>query len=177
MRQHDAQDAELLILTYRDGLLSKMAHDLKIRVGRLSLSVSDSGLVTFSCPVSSLRVMNAMTQGGEAPDLLSASDKAKIESTLTKDIFNARRHPEVRFRSTDVEVTKDGYFVQGELTINGVSKSICADVVRHNGKLMTEMRLNQPDFGIKPYTALFGALKVKSEVRVQLSIPDELPVS
>jgi hypothetical protein len=171
MRQHDAQDAELLILTYKDGLLSKVAHDLKIRAGRLSFSVSDAGLVTFSCPVGSLHVVNAMQQGAEAPELLSSSDKSKIEKTLSKDIFNAK-YPETRFVSTDVQETKDGYFVQGELTINGTTKAICADVVRHNGRLMTEMRLNQPDFGIKPYTALFGALKLKPKVRVQFSVPD-----
>jgi hypothetical protein len=44
--------------------------------------------------------------------------------------------------------------------------------VRAEGdRWVAEMNIHQPDFGIKPYTAALGALKVKPEVMVRISVP------
>ena len=41
--------------------------------------------------------------------------------------------------------------------------------LRRNGELWSgESELHQPDFGIRPYTAALGALKVKPVVRVRI---------
>ena len=42
----------------------------------------------------------------------------------------------------------------------------------HEGRLVAEVRLHQPDFGITPYRALLGALRVRADVLVSLSIPE-----
>jgi hypothetical protein len=38
---------------------------------------------------------------------------------------------------------------------------------------VAEVKIHQPDFGIKPYTAALGALKVKPDVLVRVSVPRE----
>ena len=44
------------------------------------------------------------------------------------DFFHADAHPELSFRSTDVELRDDGSaIVMGELTIRGVSRSVSAE--------------------------------------------------
>jgi hypothetical protein len=36
---------------------------------------------------------------------------------------------------------------------------------------VSEVRVHQPDFGIKPYSAALGALKVQADVTVKVSAP------
>ena len=38
MRRHDAHDAELVVFTKKEGLLSKVAHDLRLSLARFEIS-------------------------------------------------------------------------------------------------------------------------------------------
>lgn len=174
MRTHDARDAELLVFTFKEGLLSKVAHDLKIRAQRFELRIGDDLSLDLRVDVRGLRVVQAMVDRREAPELLSSKDKSKIEDTLcSKDVLDAERYPQVHFRSTSVVATEDGYDVAGELTLRDRTRALEAEVARVGDRLEAEVRLRQPDFGITPYSALLGALKVKPEVRVRISVPVE----
>src|SRR5262249_30279614 len=42
----------------------------------------------------------------------------------TPDFFDAERHPELRFASTDFEVSGDGVTIPGDLTIKGVTQPV-----------------------------------------------------
>lgn len=175
MRRHDAHDAELVVFTKKEGLLSKVAHDLKIRAGRFELEIEGEGAVRLTCPATALRVVNAMLDGREAPELLSAKDKVKIEDLIAKEVLSASRHPEIRFVSTRVTPGPDGYRVEGDLSIAGTTRPISANVIRKKTCLDAEVTLRQTDFGIKPYTALLGALKVQDNLRVLISVPEPEP--
>jgi polyisoprenoid-binding protein YceI len=175
MRRHDAQDAELLVFTKKEGLLSKVAHDLKLRAGRFELEIEGESQVRLTCHAASLRVVNAMLDGREAPELLNPRDKVKIEDTLAGEILSAPRHPEIRFVSTRVETTPNGYRIHGELTIAGTTRDLSAEVIRKRTCLDAEVSLRQTDYGIKPFTALFGTLKVQDTLRVTLSVPEPEP--
>lgn len=168
----DPKDVELLVYTYKEGLLSKVAHDLKLRAQRIQLDL-DEDHVDLRVEVRGLRVINAMQNGRVAPELLSSKDKMKIEDTLySKDVLHAAAHPHVTFESSAVTAVEDGYEVRGRLTIRGRTAEVRADVLRRDGRLSTRVKLLQTDFGITPFSALLGALKVKPEVLVQLSVPD-----
>jgi hypothetical protein len=44
--------------------------------------------------------------------------------------------------------------------------------VRADGdRWVTDLKLHQPDFGIKPFSAALGALKVKPDVIIRVSVP------
>jgi polyisoprenoid-binding protein YceI len=59
--------------------------------------------------------------------------------------------------------------VDGELTLVGATRPISFDlVVSDGGELSATAVVKQSAWGVKPYSALFGALKVKDEVRVEL---------
>ena len=64
--------------------------------------------------------------------------------------------------STQVTPTE----VVGKLTLHGVTREIRCT---RSGELV-EARLDQRDFGIKPYSAMFGTLKVKPEVVVTVRL-------
>ena len=56
----------------------------------------------------------------------SNSDRdAHLRST---DFFNVDQHPTITFRSTRIEPADDGYTMTGDLTLNGITRSVTLDV-------------------------------------------------
>ena len=160
------------MFTKKEGLLSRVAHDLMIRAGRFEVEIEGEAQVRLTCPAGALRVVNALLDGREAPELLAARDKVKIEDLIAREVLDAARHPEISFVSTRVDASATGYRVAGALTIAGVTRPIVAEVHRKKTCLDADVTLRQSDFGIKPYSALFGALKVQDELRVRISVPE-----
>ena len=171
MAQYDPSCGECLVFTYKEGLLSAVAHDLKIKVGgwRVEVDAARSAIVASFDPTT-LSVVCAMRDGREAPGVISSKDAQKIDASIQTDVLAAKQHREIRFCSTQVSEEGTGYVVDGELTLAGRTRSVRAQVRREGAELVTELRLHQPDFGIKPFSALFGALKVQPDLVVRLSV-------
>jgi hypothetical protein len=147
------------VLTYKEGLMSRVAHDLKL--------VADSVVVDddFSARIdaSSLRVVCVMKKGREAPGTLSAKDLRSIQDSLRSDVLHTRRHPEIRFSAGSVEGDPAApRRVSGTLHLHGAERPIRLDFKGGEARV----RLHQPDFGIKPFSAMMGMLKVKPGVEV-----------
>jgi hypothetical protein len=170
MPSYNTTNAECLIFTYKDGLLSAIAHDLKIQVTQFQVEVKDDLQIEAKFFASSLRVINAMQSGAENPSALSASDKGKIQQTIIDDVLHSNRHTEITFSSTSVKAAGDGYQVEGKLTLHGQSKSISFTTKKEGSKQVAEVKLHQPDFGMKPYSAMLGTLKIKPDVLVRISL-------
>jgi polyisoprenoid-binding protein YceI len=174
MARFDAYNSECLLFSFKDGLLSRLAHDLKLQVERFSIEVDDSSRqIKATFDPSSIQVVSAQTDGRDDPSTLSKGDKKKIHDNVVKDVLRVRKHPEICFDSSNVVERGEGFAVEGTLQMHGKSRSIQASVRADGDRWVTEVRLHQPDFGIKPYTAALGALKVKPDVLVRLSVPRE----
>lgn len=173
MAKHDASTAECLVFTFKEGLLSKIAHDLKIQVTRFTVSIDDaSQAITAELDARSLRVLSAVKEGRDDTHALSDSDKNKIASQIVEDVLHAGAHPVVRFASTSVTPRQDGgYDITGNLTLHGVTKPVSTRTRLENGRQVAELVIHQPDYGIKPFKAMMGTLKVQADVRVRCSIP------
>lgn len=172
MPTYDASQVECLVFSFKEGLLSKIAHDLKIRVETLELTV-DGDSVEARFDAGSLRVVCARKDGRDASGTLSGGDKKKIEKNLREDVLHARRHPDVRFRSTKIERAEAHADIEGELTLHGVTRTVRARATLEGGRWVSELTLHQPDFGIKPYSAMLGTLKIQPDVRVRVSVAAE----
>lgn len=172
MARFDAYNSECLVFSFKDGLLARLAHDLKMQVERFSIEVDDtSHQIKATFDPSSIQVVCAQVDGRDNPDTLSRGDKKKIHDNVVNDVLRVRKHPEIRFDSTQVVERGQGFAVEGTLQIHGKSRNIQASVRADDDRWVTEVRVHQPDFGIKPYTAALGALKVKPDVLVRLSVP------
>lgn len=173
MAVYDASNAQCHIFTYKEGVLSAIAHDLKIRVTEFYIEVSDTdGSIRAEFDPGSLKVVCAMVGSTERASSLSESDKSKIERTIFNDVLNARRFPTVRFTSNDIREAVTGPIVSGELELHGSTKTIEAVGRRVEDRLELTVTLMQPDFGIKPYRAMMGTLRIQPRVKVQLSVPN-----
>ena len=174
MARYDAYNSECLIFSYKDGLLARLAHDLKLQVERFSIEVDESTRqIKATFDPSSIQVVCAQVDGRDDPSTLSKGDKKKIYENATKDVLRTRKYPEVSFESTNVVERGDGFAVEGTLQMHGKSRNIQTSVRADGDRYVTELRLHQPDFGIKPFTAALGALKVKPDVLVRVSVPKQ----
>lgn len=172
MPSYDASRAKVHVLTFKDGLLSKIAHDLKIEAKKLEVEVGE-GAIVATVDARSLRVVCARKDGRDAPGTLSSSDKSKIEGNIQNDVLDTRRHPEIKFESR--EITRDGdrnAVIQGTLTLHGRSQPLTVRAKLVDGMWSAEFPIDQPKFGIKPYSAMMGTLKIQPVVRVQVEVPE-----
>jgi polyisoprenoid-binding protein YceI len=166
----DAASCE--VLTFRAGLLSPVAHDLVLRVTVFEISVvPESRAVGARFDPASLRVVTAMRDGRPLPRALSDSNKREIESTIESTVLRTHLFPEIHFASKAAVPREYGYDACGMLTLAGATRELAFAVRREAGRLAAECWLHQPDFGIRPYTAMLGALRVKADVLVRVSIP------
>ena len=171
MRTFDASVAECHVFTFKDGLLSKIAHDLRVKVERLEVRVEGDRVEATFDP-KSLRVVCARKDGHDAHGTLSSGDRSKIESNIQKDVLETSRHPEVRFSGT-AQIDGDRVTVSGQLTLHGTTRSITVQGRREGTRWVGRTRLHQPDFGITPYSAMLGTLKIQPDVEIEIAVPAE----
>ncbi len=168
----------LSVRTKRTGAAAKAGHNLLLRVtsweARLELGAgaTDTSL-ELDVDATSLRVLEG-TGGMQA---LGDDDKANIEQTIDEEVLKRNA---ITFRSTEVQPARDGsgLSVQGNLTLLGRSHPLAFDVVvGEGGALFAVAVVKQSDWGMKPYSALFGALKVVDEVEVEVEVQLPAPQS
>ncbi len=166
MTRHDARSAEVLIFTFKEGLLSPVAHDLKLEVTRFSVEL-DAKTARSELESSSLRLVTAMVNGVEAPSALPGFARSQIEKNLQNAVLETRRYPSVTFQATRVTLTE----LEGQLTLHGVTKPVRGTLRTEPTRWVAEFTLDQRSFGITPYSALFGTLRVRPEVQVRVTVP------
>jgi len=169
------ENAALTVNTGRSGAAAKAGHDLVIAVTawEATVEVADGATptgLTLDADPTSLRVRSG-TGGAKA---LGDDDIAKIHSSIDDDVLKRKG---ITFRSTLVQAAPDGSLtVQGELDLRGTARPISFDLaVGDRGRLSGSAVVKQTDWGMKPYSALFGALKVSDEVEVVIEA--QLPAS
>lgn len=162
----------LLVKTARTGLGSRAGHDLTIEVtqwrGHVVIDSADLAncSVTVEADVGSFEVRQGT--GGIKP--LTDGDRAEIKATLRNKILDAGRHPTIGFSSTRVSGSADAFRVDGDLTIVAVTRPATVAGQVTGGRVTGSAVVVQSQFGIKPYSAFLGALKLRDEVEVLFEI-------
>ena len=184
----DEGSASCVVHTFKEGMLSAVAHDLKVKVGRFTIDIDGlesgaPGAVRASFDTTSLRVVCAMKNGSEQPALLSDGDRRKIEQTMAESVLQPARWPTARYEVTALpgasEWVQSGVgalSLEGRLTLAGVERPLACAVRRERDAWVVEAELDQTRFGIKPFTAALGTLRVRPVVRVRVEVPHPGPV-
>ncbi|GAA3221948.1 YceI family protein [Nonomuraea helvata] len=167
-----AESGRLLVHTTRTGLGAKAGHDLTIEVTRWrGTAVVDAAdpancSMTVEADAGSLEVREGT--GGVKP--LTDSDHAEIERTIREKILQVRKHPTITFRSTRVDGTAQSFRVEGELTLVGVTQPVEVQGSLTDERVQGSATVVQTRWGIRPYSALLGALKLSDEVGVWFDV-------
>jgi len=158
-------DGTLQVRTYREGVAQKIGHDLILDVGQwqATVEVGEDGVPSalgLEADGRSLEVREGL-HGAKA---LSDKDRADIRKSIDEKVLRGER---IAFRSSSVE-RKDGRLVvHGELTLAGTTRPAEFELaLAANGDLTGTLSVTQSEWGIKPYRAFMGALKVRDDVEV-----------
>lgn len=164
--------------THRAGAAAKAGHDLLIEVTRWAaeLSVPESDVARARLDVR-LDVRSLVVRegtGGAMP--LSTRDRREIEATAAR-LLAADRFPDASFESTAITAAGDGGVVDGMFTVHGTGRPLrllVSDVSSGGARRFRATgTVLQSQHGVRPYSAFFGALKLRDGVDVQVDV--ELP--
>jgi hypothetical protein len=87
------------------------------------------------------------------------------------EVLQVRRHPEIVFRGK-AEPTADGWRVDGELTLVGRTDRVSVPARRADGRLTGRVDLTPSRWGIKPYKAMLGTLRLQDRVTIEFDLPE-----
>jgi len=164
-------DGTLTVRTGKAGAAAKAGHNLVIEVTRweAALEVGESGgSVALTADARSL----AVRSGSGGMGSLGDEEKASIAQSIDDDVLKGGT---IAFRSSAVEQAPGGLRVQGDLDLLGATRPVAFDLdAGDDGRVTGSIRFKQSDWGIKPFSALFGTLKVADEVEVDVDA--KLPV-
>ena len=172
-----AGESSFWVFVPKAGLLSGFAHDHEIGVksftGKIVVpeSGASGGSLELDVDATSLAVLDKKP---------SEEDKKKIYNSMHNEVLESAKYPKIAFKSASVSDLKQtggenyGFLLNGDLTLHGVTKRIAVPIsltinaqqLRAEGKYT----LRQTDFGIKPYSAAGGTIKVKNEITVNFNI-------
>ena len=142
MATYGPHNATLTVHTKRGGAAAKAGHDLTILVERWS-ATDDDGQLSVEADPRSLRVI----EGSGGITSLGDEEKASISQTIDEEVLKGAP---ISYRA-------------GELTLNGVTRPLDFTFDGSEGRA----EIKQTDFKLKPYSALFGTLKVADVVEVK----------
>ncbi len=173
------QQGSLRIATRREGAGARLGHDLVIEAtrweGTVEISEGPSGRVEVTVDGHSLEVR----EGHGGARSLSDGDRSEIQSNIERKVLRTDQHPTIRFQSHEVQdLSSDDDRVQatlvGNLEMAGRSAPAAVQVTVEPGqdglRAHARARIRQTDWGIKPYTAFLGALKVADEVTIEADL-------
>jgi polyisoprenoid-binding protein YceI len=161
-------NATLSVHTERAGAAAKAGHDLLIHVTSWEATITvgdspDAVSLELSADPTSLRVQ----EGTGGMMALDDADLDNIHQTIDDEVLKRR---DIAFRSTGARADGDVIHADGELTLFGNAHPVSFDLrIGDDGAVSASAVVKQTDWGMKPYSALFGALKVADDVRVELS--------
>jgi polyisoprenoid-binding protein YceI len=151
-------------------MAQKVGHDLILDVGQwnASVEVGEDGTptsVSLEADPGSLKVL----EGHRGVKPLTDADRSEIRSNIDEKVL--RGHP-IKFISTSVEHADGRLTVHGDLSMAGTTNPASFELaLDERGRVTGTLPVTQSEWGIKPYRALMGALKVRDSVDIVLDAP------
>ena len=178
----DPEKSRVEVLLLRAGPFKGFAHDHLLLArgfsGRIDLNAADlpRTSVEIAFPVLLLEVdpPEARAREGLEGVVDAAERKSVRETMLGPEQLDAERFPEITATAEAVLGVLPNPTLRLSLRIKDVRRTLLVPVtVSFSGETLRaegELRLNQTDFGIEPFSFLLGAVSVEDEVRVRFII-------
>jgi polyisoprenoid-binding protein YceI len=150
-------------------MAQKAGHDLiiEVRQWQAEVEVAPDGMpkaVALEVDSQSLNVL----EGRRGVKPLTDKDRTEIRSNIDEKVL---RGQPITFKSNTADLAAGRLTVGGDLTIVGSTRPATFQIqVTEDGHLTGTLPVKQSDWGIKPYRAFMGALKVRDEVEVVLDV-------
>ncbi len=188
--QIDANKSELVTRLFPGGFVGFMGHNHVIRATRFSGSIQfDPEKHSFFAAF--IEVKTASLKADE-PKIrakyklkkkIRKRDRKRIQNTMkSAEQLDVKKFPVMTFKATKVEKQKkDKYRIHGDLTMHGVTRpvslSMLAKIEKSQVTLKGSLKFKQSDFGIKPFSAVFGSVKNKDKAILLIKLVASLQQS
>ena len=165
------EQSKFTVQAFAEGLFSAFGHDPVIQIRSFSGEVHfvpgtfENASLKITVDPNSLAVSDAVKE----------KDRLEIEQTMRNEVLEISRYHEIVFVSSNISVNRLAQGrcqvrVIGDLTLHGVTRNsiwISAEAKINEGTLQASgnFSLKQSDFGIKPYSAAGGTIKLKNELK------------
>ncbi|MSP54363.1 MAG: YceI family protein [Myxococcales bacterium] len=180
----DPSKSQIYVQVYKDPdtLAAGLSHDHVIAAtgwnGKVTWDTANIAAckVTISVPTSGLvNDEDSLRKKVGYDTVLDSGDRAEVkEHMLGSDQLNAGSFPNLTFTSTSCAASGTSTVVKGNMSLHGVSKAVSVTMaITADGKSFGAkgtLALGQTDFGITPFSALFGQLKNKNEMKFTIDV-------
>jgi hypothetical protein len=159
---------QLQVFTFRDGLLARLAHDLRLSVGRFELTLQQGRLNGWFDPTS--LTVDGVAHGDRVDaNALSAQDKLKIQQTITRELLETARYPRIELEGKLGQA--DGLLVlDAKLRLRGIDRTLHIPLRLTALGMTAEIEFAPSQFGIAPYKALGGAIRLQDRVLIRVHV-------
>jgi hypothetical protein len=180
------ESGRLTLRTYRSGLAAQAGHDLTIDVTRWHADIdpparnfatdapavpnAGDGAAALDATIDLTSLAIREGRGGLKP--LTDRDRRDILGQARKQL-DTGRYPEASYTATTFTPDDDGGggAIDGTLTLHGQSRPLRLQVARTgDGQYRASGTVVQTQFGIKPYSGMFGALKLRDDVEIEITV-------
>ena len=177
-----AEDSEVLIRVFRAGALARLGHNHVIAANRVEGTVVVDGASARSSfvlrvPVEALEVDNPELRRRSGDDFAKDPSAADIEGTrdnlLGTRVLDAAEYPIITVSGTTEGTTSvSAANVRFEVKQNSAEKMvpIAALVTDQSITVSGELSLSHEELGLKPFSALMGAIRVAELMEVSFRI-------
>lgn len=156
------------VFTFKAGLLAGAAHDLRLRFERCDCAL-DGEALTASIDLGSLRVDGPVRGGVVDADAYDAGRRAEIERAARLEVLRADRFPTAAFTGRAV-ARAGGHDVRGTLVLAGRDAPLAFTVAEDGSTHRASFELQPSRWGIAPYSALLGTIRVQDRVRIEVVV-------
>jgi len=150
-------------------LLARMAHDVELAVEQLRVREAENHQLEVDIDAASLTVTGALADGVVDPTRLDASQRAEIEKNVRTQVLKTDRFPRARFEG-EFDPSRTPVPVRGTLELVGKRQPIALELSRHGEWFVGTVTLTPSRWGIQPYRALLGALKLRDTALVRVEV-------
>jgi polyisoprenoid-binding protein YceI len=166
-------DASRVFIDLRaTGPLAVLGHDPTLTARPDAFSIETIEVDSATAGVEASVEVRFAVDAIEPPAGMAASDRAKMRENLrARDVLDALGHPAIVLRGRYAG-TLDGGTLAGDLVVRGTPRPVSMPVriARDDGGFTASGRWEGrlTDLGVKPFKALFGALKLEDWIGLRL---------
>jgi len=151
---------------------AKLAHDLILTAskwnGTLNVDADNPGASSASLTVDAKSIEIVEAVGGMKS--LSDKDRRDIGKNIDEKVLQTSKHPNLTFESTSVSGSDPSYTAAGNMTIVGNTRPVNVDIKVNGTQVVATTKISQKDFGIKPFSAMMGAIKLRDDVDFEVTV-------
>jgi len=151
---------------------AKLAHDLVLAPtrwnGNLNVDADNPSASSANLSIDARSIEIVEASGGVKG--LSDKDRKDIGKNIDDKVLQTSKFPEITFESTSVSGSEPNFSVGGNMTIVGTTRPVNVALNVDGSKVTATTAISQKDFGIKPFSAMLGAIKLRDDVDFELTL-------